>query len=119
MFKSTYLAALALLVGLYATSSHAQIFDLTFTPNGAMPPLAVAAIEAEIQKAEDDINEGLPGASTPDRLMEGRANSSVMAGKGIGSDYASNMSVFLIGAGVGAGADLEKNEDADQDLSGI
>jgi hypothetical protein len=119
MLKTTYLAALALLVGLYATSSHAQIFNLTFKAAPGTDPLAVAAIEAEIQKAEDDINEGLPGASTPDRLMEGMANSSVMAGKGIGSDYASNMSVFLIGAGVGAGADLEKNEDADQDLSGV
>jgi hypothetical protein len=47
------------------------------------------------------------------------ANSSVMAGKGIGSDYASNMSVMLLGAGVGVGADLEKNEEADTDLSGV
>jgi hypothetical protein len=119
MLKMTYLIALAVLLGLYSTTSSAQIFDLTFTAAGGLPPAAAAAIEAEIQKAEDDINEGLPGASTPDRLMEGMANSSVMAGKGIGSDYASNMSVFLIGAGVGAGADLEKNEDADQDLSGV
>lgn len=119
MFRKILLIALTLGLGLYASASHAQIFDLQFTPAAGVPDAAVTAIEAEIQKAEDEINEGLPGASTPDRLMEGMANSSVMAGKGIGSDYASNMRVLLIGAGVGAGADLEKNEDADQDLSGI
>lgn len=97
---------------------YAQIFKLTFTPNAGVPQVVTDAINAEIQKAEKEINDGLPNASNPDRLMKGMANSSVMAGKGIGSDYASNMSVLLIGAGVGAGADLEKNEEANTDLSG-
>src|SRR5690606_8317935 len=35
------------------------------------------------------------------------------------SDYASNMEVFLIGAGVGVGADLEKDETTDSDISGV
>jgi hypothetical protein len=83
-----------------------------------MNPAVVAAIETELQKVEDDINADLPNAATPARLMEGMANSSVMAGKGIGSDYASGMNVFLIGAGVGVGADLEENKDADSDISG-
>src|SRR5690606_30554779 len=55
----------------------------------------------------------------PKRLMEGMANSSVMAGKGIGSDYASNMEVFLIGAGIGVGADLEKDDNTDSEISGL
>lgn len=119
MLRKTYLATLTLLLGLYSTSSSAQIFDLTFTPSAGVPDVVTAAINAEIQTAENEINDGLPNASNPDRLMEGMANSSVMAGKGIGSDYASNMSVLLLGAGVGVGADLEKNEEADTDLSGV
>jgi hypothetical protein len=119
MLRKTYLIALSLVLGLYSSTSSAQIFDLTFSPSVGVPPAVTAAINAEIQTAEDDINDGLPNAANPDRLMEGMANSSVMAGKGIGSDYASNMSVFLIGAGVGAGADLEKNKEADTDLSGV
>jgi hypothetical protein len=102
-----------------AAPTYAQIFRLNFIEDaGELPAPVLAAFEAEIQKTEDEINKGLPSASTPDRLMEGMANSSVMSGKGVGSDYASNMSVFLLGAGVGVGADLEKNEDADADLSG-
>ncbi len=104
-------------LGLYATDSSAQIFKLTLNTSIGDPTLA-AALQAEVQKIEDEINDGLPSASTPDRLMEGMANSSVMAGKGIGSDYASNMSVFLVGAGVGVGADLEKNKEADSPISG-
>ncbi len=119
MLRKTYLVALFLVLGLYSTTSSAQLFRLSFTPAIGMNPVVAAGIEAELQNIEDEINDGLPGATTPDRFMEGMANSSVMAGKGIGSDYASNMSVFLIGAGVGVGADLEKNEDADTDLSGV
>lgn len=118
MLRKTYLLVLALILGLYANPSSAQLFNLRFTPTAGMNAVVAAGIAAEVQKIEDEINDGLPSAATPDRMLEGMANSSVMAGKGIGSDYASNMSVFLIGAGVGVGADLEKNEDADADLSG-
>ena len=119
MIRKLLLTTLTLGLGLYSSPSSAQIFDLTFTPSAGVPQVVIDAINVEIQKAEDEINDGLPSASSPDRLMEGMANSSVMAGKGIGSDYASNMSVILIGAGVGVGADLEKNEEADTDLSGV
>lgn len=118
MLRKTYLIVLTLIAGLYSNSSSAQLFRLNFTPAPGMNATVAASIAAEVQTIEDEINEGLPSAATPDRMLEGMANSSVMAGKGIGSDYASNMSVFLIGAGVGVGADLEKNEDADADLSG-
>jgi hypothetical protein len=102
-----------------AAPTYAQIFRLNYAPSGAPAQAAIeAAISSEIAKAEADINKDLPGAP-PQRLMEGMANSSVMAGKGIGSDYASRMDVLLIGAGVGAGADLEKDKTTDSDLSGI
>lgn len=113
---------LALTLGLMAHNSSAQIFkinindygfDETDPTNAALKSL----IDTEIAKVQTEVNEGLPSAP-PDRLMEGMANSSVMAGKGIGTDYASNMDVFLIGAGIGVGADLEKDPDTDSDISG-
>jgi hypothetical protein len=107
-------------LGLYATDSSAQIFDIEITNYDGMDsiPALKNYIDTEIQKIEDDINKDLPNG-TPDRLMEGMANSSVMAAKGIGTDYASNMDVFLIGAGMGVGADLEKPAGTDSELSGV
>ncbi len=118
MLKTIFHLLTIATLGLYATDSSAQIFKLTLTPDGGLPAPLVTALQEEVQNIEDEINDGLPSAATPDRLMEGMANSSVMAGKGIGSDYASNMSVFLIGAGLGVGADLEKNKEADSPISG-
>lgn len=103
------------LFALYAADSSAQIFRLNVTPTGNT--VIDTFINAEIQKIEDDINKELPSAP-PERLMEGMANSSVLAGKGIGSDYASNMEVLLIGAGVGLGVDMEKDDTTDSDISG-
>ncbi len=117
--KKLFFFAFTAALGIYSTDSSAQIFRLNFIPDGGLNPLIRAAIEAEVQKAEDEINAGLPSNNDPSRLMEGMANSSVMAGKGIGSDYASGMEVALIGAGIGVGADLEKNKEADSDLSGV
>jgi hypothetical protein len=103
-----------------AAPTYAQIFRLTFTPSsGSVPQAVTDFINSELQKIEDEVNKGLPSAASPDRLMEGMANSSVMSGKGVGSDYASNMSVFLLGAGVGVGADLEKQGDADLSGAGL
>ncbi len=114
--KKLLLPIAALCFGLYASDSSAQIFRLRVTPTGTA--VIDNFISAEIQKIENDINKDLPSAQ-PKRLMEGMANSSVMAGKGIGSDYASNMEVFLIGAGIGVGADLEKDKNTDSDITGL
>lgn len=116
--KKLRLTIFTLSLGLYASPSAAQIFKLNFNPAGGLDPNVTTLINTEIQKIENDINKDLPGASSPDRLMEGMANSSVMAGKGIGTDYASGMKVFIIGAGVGAGADLTKSKDPEADISG-
>lgn len=114
--KKLLCAALIITLGLYSSDSSAQIFRLTAADSGNT--IVNTLIATELKKVENTINEGLPGAQ-PTRLMEGMANSSVMAGKGIGSDYASNMDVFLIGAGVGLGADLEKDPNTDSDISGV
>lgn len=110
-------------LGLYSANSSAQIFKLNVTNYGVDTGTPIGAafksfVDEQILTIQNDINKDLPSAQ-PERLMEGMANSSVMAGKGIGSDYASNMEVFLIGAGVGLGADLEKDSNTDSDISGV
>ncbi len=113
---------LAILCGLFcfSTNSHAQLFDLeVISYGGAEADTTLRAfIDSELAKVETEINKGLPSTS-PDRMMDGMANSSVMAGKGIGTDYASNMDVLLIGAGIGVGADLTKDEATGGELSGV
>ena len=118
MSLKSLMLSFAVVSALYAAPSQAQIFDLEITDYGGIPGPLRTFVDNEIQKVENEINQDFP-SGTPDRLMEGMANSSVMAGKGIGTDYASNMSVFLIGAGVGVGADLEKPKGTDSDFSGV
>ena len=123
MLHKCLLVLFTLALGLYATPSSAQIFDLKITDYGGLetvPGFAAfkSSIDAQIQDQENTINKDFP-SGTPDRLMEGMANSSVMAAKGIGTDYASNMDVFLIGAGIGVGADLAKPSGTDSKISGV
>jgi hypothetical protein len=117
MFLKLFFAFLTFAV---AMPTYAQIFDIEVIDYGGLDaiPTIKTTIDTELQNAEDKVNKDFP-SGTPDRMMEGMANSSVMAGKGIGTDYASNMSVFIIGAGVGVAADLEKPKDSDSDLSGV
>lgn len=119
MFLKLFFAFFALSM---AMPTYAQIFDIEVVDydglDAAMYAPVRAVLDAELQKAKNEVNGDFP-SGTPDRLMEGMANSSAMAGKGIGTDYASNMSVFLIGAGVGVGADLAKPKGTDSDLSGV
>jgi hypothetical protein len=116
MFLKLLLSCLAFSL---SASLYAQIVTIDVTDYGTIvDPTLIAFIDTQIQTAENTINADLP-SGTPDRLMQGMANSSVMAGKGIGTDYASNMSVFLIGGGIGIGADLEKPPGTDSPVSGI
>ena len=99
-----------------AWDAQAQIFDLTRLTDTGNATLN-AAIDAELQKVENDINKDIP-AGDPKRLMEGMANSQAASGKGLGTDYISYFDTFMVGGGVGLGADLEKNKEYDSDLSG-
>ena len=99
------------------TLSHAQIFQLNRVActGGAV---ACALFDTEIQKVENEINADLP-AGDPKRMMEGIANSQAAAGKGASTDYISHFDAFVVGAGIGLGADLEENKEYDSELSGI
>ncbi len=127
MIKRMALLATAAAISFYSLDSSAQIFTLRALNYGGLNPGDTGystiknLVDTELQKIQDEINDGLPSAP-PDRLMEGMANSSVFAGKGIGTDYASNMKVMLLGVGVGAGADLAQTEtstDGKKTMSGV
>ena len=117
--KKLLLLSTILSFGLYTTDSSAQLFRLRTTSYGDLNPALNAAWDSALASIEADINKDFPSAENPKRLMQGMANSSVMAGKGIGSDYASRMEVFLIGGGIGVGADLEKDKQTGSDISGV
>lgn len=117
--KKLFFFAFTVALGLYSTDSSAQLFRLSITNSGGLNASEIAVLEQALREAETEINKDFPSTQDPKRMMQGMANSSVMAGKGIGSDYASNMDVILIGAGVGVGADLEKDKETDSDLSGF
>jgi hypothetical protein len=128
MKKKILQVALLAGLGFYAQESSAQMFRLNVTDYGnlidqdnpdALEQAFINFVDTEIGKIETEINKELPNSSSPKRFMEGMANSSVMAGKGIGSDYASNMEVFLVGAGIGVGVDMEKDDATDSDISGL
>lgn len=117
--KKLFVLATILGLGLYSSESSASLFRLRTINYGNIPGAAQAQWDAVLLEVEAEINKDFPSTEDPKRLMQGMANSSVMAGKGVGSDYASRMEVFMIGAGVGVGADLEKDKQTDSDLSGI
>lgn len=99
------------------TLAQAQIFNLervTSSGNSTIDGL----FDSEIQNIENEINADLP-TGDPKRLMEGMANSQAASSKGLATDYISHFDKVLIGAGLGLGADLEENKEADSDLSGI
>jgi len=99
--------------------SRAQLFTVEITDYGGLENSALlkAAIDRELQKFEDEVNAKLPQEG-PDRLMQGMANTSVMASKGIGKDYASYMNMYLIGVGAGVALDQQYDSTIDSEISG-
>ncbi len=117
--KQVLLLSLILGFGLYSTESKAQLFRINITNPGTLNASQEAALRTALDGIETDLNKEFPSSTDPKRFMEGMANSSVMAGKGIGSDYASRMKVVMIGGGIGVGADLEKDKATGSDISGV
>ena len=111
---------LALLFFLFCShESRAQVFRLTVTDYDGLDSINAVKIfiDSEVKKVEDDINEKFPNAA-PHRLLQGMADSNVIAAKGVGTDYTSLMKVYLVGASVGAGADLDPDNHTESDTSG-
>ena len=105
---------------LFSKESNAQLFTVKVTDYGGIEDFALLKriVDERVLEFQNKVNDEYPSKG-PDRIMKGMANSSVMASKGIGKDYASEMNLYLIGAGVGLAADLEHDETTDSDVSGI
>ncbi len=93
----------------------ANLLKITIAPSApaslaiALAGLDLATLTAEV---ENDINSDLPDADASSYL-KGMANASVYANKGLGTDYASGMDLFVVGLGVGVGLDVGKNSFSD------
>lgn len=103
----------------FSPQSIAQVFTVEITDYGGIDnfPILKAVVDRELQSFEDEVNAELPQEG-PDRLMQGMANTSVMASKGIGKDYASYMNMYLIGAGAGVSVDQQYDSTIDSEISG-
>jgi hypothetical protein len=110
---------LILFASFFSSFASAQMFTLKVTDYGGLDnnELLKRVLDAYLEKIEDDVNELIPNAD-PERMMKNMSNASVIATKGVGSDYASDMNVFLVGATVGAGVAYERNDTINSDING-
>ncbi len=104
---------------LFSASSFARPIDVTVRDYGwltSFPPLK-DVLDFYLQGVEDDINEENP-ILDPERLNYGTANSSVLASKGLGTDYVNNPEKFQISLGTGVAWDAEKDKAFRDEISG-
>lgn len=86
--------------------------------NGVFEPLR-PLLDSYLRDVETNLNLRQP-IKDPDRIMKSTANSTAMASRGIGTDYASHMENVLIGVSLGAAADMDRNTGLrDEPLSGL
>ncbi|MBF0312712.1 MAG: hypothetical protein HQK52_04810 [Oligoflexia bacterium] len=81
-------------------------FKTTITSYGNVPAVLYSEIDALMLSLESEVNKRLPDTSNGSTYLKGMSNASVIALKGIGVDYASAPDIFVVGAGVGVGADV-------------
>lgn len=103
----------------FSQIASAQMFTLKVTDYGGLDnnELLKRVLDAYLEKIEDDVNKFVPNAD-PEKMMKNMSNASVISTKGVGSDYASDMNVFLVGATVGAGVAYERNDTINSDING-
>lgn len=71
-----------------------------------------SACNALFNEVEKEVNKDLPDADAS-TYLKGMANASVMSAKGVGTDYANDIDLFIFGVGVGIGADVGSNSFSD------
>lgn len=81
-------------------------------------PVVRDVLDFYLQEIENDINDQQP-VLNPKRLNYGTANSTVLAAKGLGTDYVNEPEEYLISLGVGAAWDGQKNEALKDEISGV
>ena len=79
-------------------------FKISVTDYGTANSTIRAQIDEAFAEVERQVNTELPDADATS-YTKGMSNASVMAGKGLGIDHASNIDLFVVGAGLGVGVD--------------
>lgn len=77
-------------------------------PDAAIRAQLISNCQQAFQNMETEVNRKLPEADQS-TYLKGMANSSVMAVKGSGVDYANEIELFVVGMSVGAGVDVGDN----------
>ncbi len=86
--------------------AEAGLFKVTC--NGSAANCSDPNLQQAIRDLETAVNKDLPDADAS-TYLKGMANSSVMANKSNGVDYANDIDLFVVGIGVGLGADVGNN----------
>lgn len=95
--KGFYLFLLVSSSLIFSSDAWSQLFRLKVEDyDGA----SESFVDQELKKIQDSINDDLT-KEDPKSLLKNYADSAIVAGKGVGSDYTSDMKVFLVGAGLG------------------
>ena len=80
-------------------------------------PVIQDVLNFYVQGVENDVNEDQP-ILDPSRINYGTANSSVLASKGLGTDYVNDPEKFSVSLGLGAAWDAEKDVAIRDEISG-
>ena len=81
-------------------------------------PVIRDTLDFYLQGIENDLNDDQP-VLDPKRINYGTANSTVLASKGLGTDYANDPQRYIISVGVGAAWDEERNVALKDEVSGV
>jgi hypothetical protein len=119
-FESNIFLFFFILILLTPCESKAQIFKIKVTDYGGIDafPVLKNILDNKIIDFQNQVNSALPSEG-PNRIMKGMANTSAIAGKGIGSDYSSYMTKYTIAFSGRVGLDLEHDKSTDSDISGV
>lgn len=103
--KSFYscLVMSSLFVGTVAQAG--SLFQIEITDYGTVPTALRDEVDTLMQELETEVNAELPNADAADPYMKAIANSAVMASSGVGVDYQSPFSLFIVGVQGGLGID--------------
>src|SRR5687768_11553812 len=111
--------ALTVVCLLIASHSYARPIDVTVRDYGWLTsfPIFRDVLDFYLQGVENDVNEEQP-IIDPWRINYGTANSSVLAAKGLGTDYVNDPQKFMVTLGLGAAWDNEKDIAIRDEISG-
>lgn len=111
---------LVVAIFLFSNVCPAQVIDARVTDYGwidILPPLRTLLDDA-VEDLEADLNADQP-IRDPKRFLKGTANSTLLAPKGVGTDYANDTSNLLVAVGIGAAWDGEKDVALEDEMSGL